>query len=60
MEVLERRLGLTIAGRLFAEESLDGMRLPEYLIKSPTDALDVFDFHNVAKEVLATSIHICA
>ena len=48
-------LGLTAAGRLFAEESLDAIRLPEYLIKSPADALDVFDFHNVAKQVLSTS-----
>lgn len=48
-------LGYTAAGRLIAEESLDAMRLPEYLIKSPLDALDVFDFHNVAKQVLPTS-----
>lgn len=48
-------LGYTAAGRLFAEESLDAVRLPEYLIKSPADALDVFDFHNVAKQVLPTS-----
>jgi (S)-2-hydroxy-acid oxidase len=40
---------------LLAEESLDGMQLPEYLIKSPADALDVFDFHTVAKKVLPTS-----
>lgn len=66
MDVLARRqfltflaasplLGYTAAGRLFAEESLDAMQLPEHLIKSPTDALDVFDFHNVAKHVLPTS-----
>ncbi len=48
-------LGYTAAGRLFAEESLDAIRLPKYLIKSPADALDVFDFHNVAKQVLPTS-----
>lgn len=48
-------LGLTTAGRLFAEESLDAIQLPAHLIKSPTDALDVFDFHNVAKQVLPTS-----
>ena len=48
-------LGYTAAGRLFAEESLDAMQLPEHLIKSPADALDVFDFHNVAKQVLPTS-----
>jgi 4-hydroxymandelate oxidase len=66
MEALARRqflrflaasplLGYTAAGRLFAEESLDAMHLPEYLIKSPADALDVFDFHNVAKQVLPRS-----
>jgi len=48
-------LGYTAAGRLFAEESLDAIQLPEYLIRSPSDALDVFDFHNVAKQVLPTS-----
>ena len=48
-------LGYTAAGRLLAEESLDSIQLPEYLIKSPEDALDVFDFHNVAKQVLPTS-----
>jgi isopentenyl diphosphate isomerase/L-lactate dehydrogenase-like FMN-dependent dehydrogenase len=48
-------LGLTEAGRLFAEETLDAIHLPEHLIKSPADALDVFDFHNVAKQVLPTS-----
>ena len=48
-------LGYTAAGRLFAEESLDAMQLPKHLIKSPADALDVFDFHNVAKSVLPTS-----
>jgi 4-hydroxymandelate oxidase len=45
----------TAAGRLFAEETLDLMQLPNHLIKSPADALDVFDFHNVAKHVLPTS-----
>lgn len=45
-------LGLTSAGRLLAEESLDTIRLPEYLIKSPSEALDVFDFHTAAKHVL--------
>ena len=48
-------LGYTAAGRLFAEESLDAIQLPEHLINSPADALDVFDFHNVAKQVLPTS-----
>jgi hypothetical protein len=66
MEALARRqflqflaasplLGLTEAGRLFAEETLESLDLPEHLIKSPADALDVFDFHNVAKQVLPTS-----
>ena len=66
MEALARRqflqflaasplLGFTTAGRLLAEESLDAIQLPEFLIKSPADALDVFDFHNVAKQVLPTS-----
>ena len=48
-------LGYTAKGRLFAEESLDAIQLPKYLIKSPADALDVFDFHNVAKQVLPKS-----
>lgn len=66
MEALARRrflkflaasplLGCTAAGRLLAEETLDAIRLPDYLIKSPAEALDVFDFHNVAKRVLSTS-----
>lgn len=42
----------TAAGRLLAEESLDALALPDYLIKSPADALDVFDFHAVAKHNL--------
>lgn len=63
MEVLARRrflkflaasplLGCTAAGRLLAEESLDTIELPNYLIESPADALDVFDFHSVAKHRL--------
>jgi len=48
-------LGLTQAGRLLADETLDAISLPDYLIQSPEDALDVFDFHNVAKTVLPTS-----
>jgi len=48
-------LAYTSAGRLFAEETLDAMQLPAHLIKSPAQALDVFDFHNVAKQVLPTS-----
>ena len=31
------------AGRLWAEESLDLIQLPEHLIKSPAEALDVFE-----------------
>jgi isopentenyl diphosphate isomerase/L-lactate dehydrogenase-like FMN-dependent dehydrogenase len=45
-------LGYTAAGRLLAEESLDTIRLPDYLINSPEEALDVFDFHTVAKHRL--------
>lgn len=45
-------LGCTAAGRLLAEESLDAIALPDYLIESPADALDVFDFHAVAKHRL--------
>jgi len=45
-------LGATSAGRLLAEESLDAIRLPDFLIESPEEALDVFDFHTVAKHRL--------
>lgn len=45
-------LGYTAAGRLLADESLDAIRLPEYLIGSAEEALDVFDFHAVAKHRL--------
>jgi len=45
----------TQAGRLYADEMLDQVELPDYLIQSPDEALDVFDFHNVAKKVLPTS-----
>lgn len=48
-------LGLTQAGRLLADETLDAISLPDFLIQSPEEALDVFDFHNVAKSVLPTS-----
>ncbi len=48
-------LAYTTAGRLFARETVDATQLPDYLIQSPSDALDVFDFHNVAKQVLPTS-----
>jgi isopentenyl diphosphate isomerase/L-lactate dehydrogenase-like FMN-dependent dehydrogenase len=39
-------------GRLLAEETIDRLEFADYLIKSPGEALDVFDFHNVAKSVL--------
>lgn len=42
----------TAAGRLLAEESLDAIELPDFLIRSPEEALDVFDFHTVAKHKL--------
>ena len=45
-------LGCTAAGRLLAEESLDAIRLPEYLVESAAEALDVFDFHTLAKHRL--------
>ena len=48
-------LGWTTAGRLLADETLDVVDLPQYLIQSPEEALDVFDFHNVARQVLPTS-----
>ena len=45
-------LSCTAAGRLLAEESLDSIQLPDFLIRSPEEALDVFDFHTVAKQKL--------
>lgn len=48
-------LGLTSGGRLLAEETLDAISLPEFLIKSPDEALDVFDFHAAAKHRLPTA-----
>ncbi len=45
-------LGCTVAGRLLADESLGASQLPDFLINSPEDALDVFDFHTVAKQKL--------
>ena len=48
-------LGYTAAGRLLAEESLDAIELPDFLVKSPEEALDVFDFHAVAKHKLPPS-----
>ncbi len=48
-------LGLTAGGRLLAEETLDAISLPDFLIKSPDEALDVFDFHAAAKHRLPTA-----
>jgi 4-hydroxymandelate oxidase len=45
-------LSATAAGRLLAEETLAVEDLPDYLIRSPGEALDVFDFHHAAKAVL--------
>ena len=55
MLVASPALGWTAAGRLLADETLDEVALPDYLIKAPDEALDVFDFHNVAKDVLPKS-----
>jgi 4-hydroxymandelate oxidase len=43
---------LTGPARLLAEETLAKSELPGYLIDKPGDALDVFDFHTVAKHRL--------
>jgi len=43
---------LTVSARLLAEETLETSELPDYLISKPEDALDVFDFHSVAKHRL--------
>jgi 4-hydroxymandelate oxidase len=50
-------LATTSASRLLASESPDddSSLLPDYLIKSPEEALDVFDFHRVARHVLPTA-----
>jgi 4-hydroxymandelate oxidase len=48
-------LGLTSSGRLLAEETLDAISLPDFLIRSPDEALDVFDFHAAAKQRLPTA-----
>ena len=48
-------LGLTSAGRLLADETLEKIGLAEHLIGSPDEALDVFDFQNVARKVLPTA-----
>ena len=43
---------LTGPARLLAEETIAKSALPDYLIDKPEDALDVFDFHTVAKHRL--------
>jgi isopentenyl diphosphate isomerase/L-lactate dehydrogenase-like FMN-dependent dehydrogenase len=43
---------LTVSTRLLAEETLEGSKLPDYLIDKPEEALDIFDFHTVAKHRL--------
>lgn len=50
-------LSMTSAGRLLAASTVsdDESSLADFLIESPEDALDVFDFRSVAKKVLPTS-----
>jgi isopentenyl diphosphate isomerase/L-lactate dehydrogenase-like FMN-dependent dehydrogenase len=43
---------LGIPAHLLAEETLAKSELPDFLIDKPEDALDVFDFHTVAKHRL--------
>ena len=43
---------LSVSARLLAEETLAQSELPDHLITKPEDALDVFDFHTVAKHKL--------
>jgi hypothetical protein len=43
---------LTVSVRLLAEETLARSDLPDFLISKPEDALDVVDFHTVAKHKL--------
>jgi isopentenyl diphosphate isomerase/L-lactate dehydrogenase-like FMN-dependent dehydrogenase len=43
---------LALSARLRAEETLEQLSLPEFMISSPEEALDVFDFHTVAKRKL--------
>ena len=43
---------LALSARLMAEETLAMSQLPDYLIGKPEEALDVFDFHTVAKHRL--------
>lgn len=46
-----------VPGRLLADEFHDGSspQLAEYLIQSPADALDIFDFQRVARHVLPSA-----
>lgn len=50
-------LSMAGASRLLAAENMsdDWSSLEDYLVESPADALDVFDFRNVAKHALPTS-----
>jgi 4-hydroxymandelate oxidase len=48
-------LAYTNAAELFAETPVDSDGLSEFLIASPEEALDVFDFHAVAKSKLPTA-----
>ena len=43
---------LTASARLLAEETLAQSALSDFLVKNPQDALDVFDFHTVARHTL--------
>jgi isopentenyl diphosphate isomerase/L-lactate dehydrogenase-like FMN-dependent dehydrogenase len=43
---------LCVSARLLAEETLQQSELSEFLIDKPEEALDVFDFHTVAKQKL--------
>ena len=43
---------LTLSSRLLAEETLEALEIPGYLIDKPEEALDIFDFHTVAKHRL--------
>ena len=44
-----------LSARLWAEETLARSDLPDYVIDNPDDALDIFDFHTVAKQKLPTA-----
>lgn len=40
------------SARLWADEALARSELPDYVIDNPEEALDIFDFHTVAKQKL--------